>query len=322
LAAGRLPGVPLSPAPFAIVGMMALFGSIAHAPLAVMLMVAEMTGNLSLLAPAMVALGLATLVVGEETIYTSQLGTRADSPVHRYRYSFPVLGTLPARAATAAPEAVLRDDATVAAAADALAEHSLRAAPVLDAGGAFTGVARLDVLRDLPLDEKAATPLSHVVQAVPAIAPGDTLDIALQQMADSALSFVPVVEPATGRLAGVVTVAGALQAYRDAVRRGTRRLGSAVQGTTMVEARVEPAAALAWTKLSAAGIPPGVVVMALRRHGDVIIPRGDTTLQPGDVLTLVVSPSAEDALHDWLATRSQPATTDGAAPVTSGAAGR
>jgi NhaP-type Na+/H+ and K+/H+ antiporter len=141
-------------------------------------------------------------------------------------------------------------------------------------------------------------------------------------MADSALSFVPVVEPATGRLAGVVTVAGALQDYRDAVRRGTRRLGSAVQGTTMVEARIEPAAPLAWTKLSAAGIPPGVVVMALRRHGDVIIPRGDTTFQPGDVLTLVVSPSAEDALHDWLATRSQPAATDGAASVTSGVAGR
>ena len=46
--------------------MMALFGSVAHAPLAVMLMVAEMTGNLSMLAPAMVAVGLATFVVGDE----------------------------------------------------------------------------------------------------------------------------------------------------------------------------------------------------------------------------------------------------------------
>ena len=41
------PGVPVSPAAFVIVGMMACFGSVAHAPLAVMLMVAEMTGNLS-----------------------------------------------------------------------------------------------------------------------------------------------------------------------------------------------------------------------------------------------------------------------------------
>src|SRR5579884_1695989 len=54
-----LPGVPATPGPFVIVGMMALFGGIAHAPLAVMLMVAEMTGNLSMLAPAMIAVGIA-----------------------------------------------------------------------------------------------------------------------------------------------------------------------------------------------------------------------------------------------------------------------
>ena len=67
------PGVPLSPAPFVVVGMMASFGAIAHAPIAVMLMVAEMTGSLELLAPAMLAVGLAVLVVGDHTIYTSQL---------------------------------------------------------------------------------------------------------------------------------------------------------------------------------------------------------------------------------------------------------
>ena len=68
------PAIPLEPGPFVIVAMMALFGSVAHAPLAVMLMVAEMTGNLSMLAPAMVAVGVATFVVGGKTIYRSQLG--------------------------------------------------------------------------------------------------------------------------------------------------------------------------------------------------------------------------------------------------------
>jgi CIC family chloride channel protein len=41
--------------PFVVVGMIACFGSVAHAPLSVMLMVAEMTGTLALLPPAMVA---------------------------------------------------------------------------------------------------------------------------------------------------------------------------------------------------------------------------------------------------------------------------
>lgn len=92
-----LPHMPATAAPFVIVGMMALFGSIAHAPFAVMLMVAEMTGNLSLLAPAMLAIAVATLLVGDRTIYTSQLPNRASAPAHRLRSSFPLLAALTVR---------------------------------------------------------------------------------------------------------------------------------------------------------------------------------------------------------------------------------
>jgi CIC family chloride channel protein len=94
LAHDVLPQMPADPAPLVIIGMMALFGGIAHAPLAVMLMVAEMTGNLSLLAPAMVAVAISTALVGDRTIYHSQLLTRADSPAHRMRFSFPLLSSL------------------------------------------------------------------------------------------------------------------------------------------------------------------------------------------------------------------------------------
>ena len=53
-----------------------------RAPLAVMLMVAEMTGSLSILGPAMIAVGLAWFIVrrSDDTIYRSQLRTRADAP--------------------------------------------------------------------------------------------------------------------------------------------------------------------------------------------------------------------------------------------------
>ena len=56
------PGLPDSPAVFVVVGMMACFGSVAHAPLAVMIMVAEMTGSFSVIPCAMVAVGIAYLV--------------------------------------------------------------------------------------------------------------------------------------------------------------------------------------------------------------------------------------------------------------------
>lgn len=80
-----LPAVSTSPAPYVIIGMIACFGAIAHAPLGVMLMVAEMTGNLSLLAPAMIAVAVATMVVGQKSIFHSQLKDRHEAAQVRAR---------------------------------------------------------------------------------------------------------------------------------------------------------------------------------------------------------------------------------------------
>jgi CIC family chloride channel protein len=68
------PGIPHSPAVFVVVGMMACFGSVAHAPLAVMIMVAEMTGSFSVVPCAMVAVGIAYLLIrrANVSIYRAQ----------------------------------------------------------------------------------------------------------------------------------------------------------------------------------------------------------------------------------------------------------
>ena len=68
------PGLPDSPAVFVVVGMMACFGSVAHAPLAVMIMVCEMTGSFSVIPCAMVAVGIAYLLISrtDVSIYRAQ----------------------------------------------------------------------------------------------------------------------------------------------------------------------------------------------------------------------------------------------------------
>lgn len=69
-----LPGLPDGPGVFVVVAMMACFGSVAHAPLAVMIMVAEMTGSFSVLPGAMITVGIAYLLVSrtDVSIYKSQ----------------------------------------------------------------------------------------------------------------------------------------------------------------------------------------------------------------------------------------------------------
>lgn len=80
------PGTPFdaavgpSPGIYVAVGMVAVFGAISHAPLAMIVMVAEMTQNLAVVPGAMLALVVASLIVGERTIYRSQLAARSDLP--------------------------------------------------------------------------------------------------------------------------------------------------------------------------------------------------------------------------------------------------
>jgi chloride channel protein, CIC family len=69
-----LPGLPSGPGVFVIIAMMACFGSVAHAPLALIIMVAEMTSSFSVLPGAMIAVGIAYLLIDrtDVSIYKSQ----------------------------------------------------------------------------------------------------------------------------------------------------------------------------------------------------------------------------------------------------------
>ena len=69
-----LPGIPQEPGVFVVVGMMACFGSVARAPLAIMIMVAEMTGSFSVVPGAIISVGIAALLMSQSnvTIYEAQ----------------------------------------------------------------------------------------------------------------------------------------------------------------------------------------------------------------------------------------------------------
>jgi chloride channel protein, CIC family len=81
----HLPGVPASPGIFVVVGMMACFGSVAHAPLAILIMVAEMTGSFSVVPGAIIAVGIASLLMHRTkvSIYRSQRRDRETAQAER-----------------------------------------------------------------------------------------------------------------------------------------------------------------------------------------------------------------------------------------------
>jgi CIC family chloride channel protein len=81
----HLPGVPHSPGIFVVVGMMACFGSVAHAPLAILIMVAEMTGSFSVVPGAIIAVGIASLLMQHTkvSVYEAQRLNRETAEAER-----------------------------------------------------------------------------------------------------------------------------------------------------------------------------------------------------------------------------------------------
>jgi chloride channel protein, CIC family len=298
-----LPGIPDTPAPFVIVGMMALFGGIARAPLAVMLMVAEMTGNLSMLAPAMIAVGLSYLLVGRDTIYRSQLETRVDSPAHRLQFAFPLLATLSVRSAMTEVSVVLGETQTLAEAAALLALHDRHGAPVLDEKGTLRGVLTKSDIERVPEVERAER---HVVEAmnreVLVIQADETLDEALEELTTSRVSWAPVGEEQTPdhSVIGVVSTASIMQLYRSTLAKNVRRTRGMVEGTTMQEVEVKPEMFLAGRALRDAELPPGCLVVSIRRGSTSHFPRGRTVILPGDTITLLMNPQGERQWQEYI----------------------
>jgi chloride channel protein, CIC family len=295
-----LPQMPSDPAPFVIVGMMATFGGIAHAPLAVMLMVAEMTGNLSLLAPAMVAVAIATALVGDNTIYRAQLPSRADSPAHRVRFSFPLLSALLVRDAMARPEPIVGPDAPLSDIESYLGDDGVAGVIVVNERGEFAGTLGREQLQSVLLAERAATLVRTVAGTgdVLALDPDQTLDVALDSITSRGLSWAPVIEQR--HVVGRLNVRDVMQTYKATLERSVRRAVALNADTALFEARLGTAAPLVGRTLREANLPRDTLVVSITRDGETLFPRAETRLEANDVVLIMADPASEPALRRFL----------------------
>jgi chloride channel protein, CIC family len=199
--------VPSEPAIFVVLGMMTLFGGIAKAPLAIMIMVSEMTGNYSLLIPSMVSVVIAYFLTGNSYIYEKQVNTRADSPAHRAEYFVPLLekiqigDAMVANPITVSPETYLSD------LADLMKSKGVDAVPVLDSGKLAGMVTTRDMAR-FPDDKWSKTLVQEVMSKRLIVGyPEETLSQALNRMTKNNISHLPIVDRnSTDKLIGLLAV--------------------------------------------------------------------------------------------------------------------
>ena len=282
-----VPSMGHSPAPYVIIGMMCCFGGISRAPLAVMLMVAEMTGSLSILGPAMVAVGLAWFIVrrNDDTIYRSQLRSRADAPAQRLLTGMPVLGGVPVRDAMAAPRLVLSAATSVESARGQLERGDLSGAPVVDGNGRFEGTVSLARLRSAdPVPGQRVA--SFLDASTPTVSDEAHLDVAVEAITTSTLHWVPVLDP-DRMVVGTVATSDVVRGYRLGLLASLQKMSGGADGAATDRVIVGDGSPLVGRTLADAHLPASVIVTTIRREKDLVVPVGSTTLAPGDELVLI-----------------------------------
>jgi CIC family chloride channel protein len=280
-----VPSLGHDPAPYVIVGMMSCFGSISRAPLAVMLMVAEMTGTLSLIVPAMVAVGLATLIVrrNDDTIYRSQLRSRADSPAHRILTGLPLLGAARASQAMALPRCVVPSSADVATALSMLEADGVEGSPFVDEEGRYVGVVTLDALRRASEEPDPPALASLVDTSFLPIYQDVHLDVVLDTLTSTPQTWVAVVDDER-RVIGTIATSDLIASYRRSLQASLRRVSEVSESSGMLDVVVSENSPIVGASLRAAAIPKGVLITAIERGREVIRPTGDTVMCSGDRL--------------------------------------
>lgn len=302
-----VPSVPHDPAPFVIIGMMCCLGSIARTPLAVTVMVAEMTSSIGVVAPALLAVGVATLMVGQTdlTLIEAQLRTRDDAPARRLVLGMPMLSAIAVAEVMQPPRSILPAAAEAADAREHLRALALPGAPVADETGRFVGVVTTAALEQASEDEPEAPVGRLADRRAPTVNPSTRLSEAVASLLASERGWTAVLDDAR-RVVGILTNADLVTGYRRLLGTSVRRVTQVGSGAGLVEERVAPTSPVAHRTLADAHLPAGAVVVMVGRGDELILPDGHTVLEPGDLIGALVPERNRERLLALLAPREEP----------------
>ncbi|BFH72812.1 chloride channel protein [Sulfurisphaera javensis] len=198
-------------APFVIIGMLALFGAGAKAPISVMIIVTEMTYSLQLLPGEMVAVAIAYVISGKHTLYPSQFPTRKESPVHRSEYEIPVMLKVKIRQCKL-QDVKINPDEKVEKVIELMKEYGLTSMPVVDKNSTFIGIVFYQ-----SIEGKEGRIGDYVIRGVPTVSLNSNLEDAWEVIARTRSSYVIVTEGE--KFIGIVSLEEMLKCYEKRIKR-------------------------------------------------------------------------------------------------------
>jgi CIC family chloride channel protein len=218
------PGTVTNPSDFAIVGMMAFFGGAAKSPLAVIVMIAEMTGGYGLLAPSMVAVVIAYLLTGSLSVFYNQVESVEDSPAHLEEYETLALKRiLVGDVMTRSVQSVSPTTSTKIA-QDLMETDLVGGVPVVSSGNLVGIVTKTDILKLEPSKRAEKTVNDVMTKQLVVAYPEEDLFSALTRIMTRGVGRLPVVShDAPDVMIGIITrtdIAKAIEKHRFTLHSG------------------------------------------------------------------------------------------------------
>lgn len=187
----------IDPGAFALVGMGAFYGGLAHVPLSALVLVCELAGNYDLLVPLMLALGICFVAVRRRTLYPAQVPTQRDSPIHREDALVSAFESTTVQDVMA-PATTFGTFEPTTSADEMLrtlsAESWQDTFPVRGPDGRLVGIVRADGLRGLASEPNARVTANDVMEPPVVARPAESLRAASERLIRHRLRELLVVE--------------------------------------------------------------------------------------------------------------------------------
>jgi CIC family chloride channel protein len=304
-----LPGAPVNPGAFAMVGMAAVLAGAVRAPLTAILLLFEMTNDYRIILPLMLTVVVSQVVssmLEPHSVYTLGLA-RHGLRLERGR-DVDVLDHIRVEDVMERQTPMLNENDNLVQAAQLLSQTHRHGLPVAGQDGRLVGVL---TLQDIEQNQSSSeTPIGQVCSRRLVVTYADEpLSEALRKMSPRELGNMPVVSREdSSRLVGWLRRPDVIRAYdialtrRAVLRHQAQRVRLGAQpgeDVFIAEFVVQAGSPCAGISLKDIPLPAHSIVATLRRGRKIIAPNGQTILQAGDVLLVVMENQAHPAWEQF-----------------------
>lgn len=301
------------PHAYAIAGMAGVMAAVVRAPITAILLVFELTNNYELILPIMLTTVVCVYLVertGLPGIY--HLGLIRHGVYIRQGRDVDVMQGVTVGEAMQSPAASIVEIASLVDLRDALRRYHSRSLCVLDPEGRLSGIVTLTDLQgiyekaesDHSIDLNTLTVGDICTREVVTANADDVLWTAIRNMGARDIGRVPVINPETREVVGMLRRHDIMYAYNMAIARKLQDQHRAEQirlntltGAHVMELHIRPGAPIMGRHIADVKWPAESVIASIQRKNKLIVPHGSTDLRMHDVLTIVADPETEEELR-------------------------